>query len=56
MTTTPTPVSLPGSLNANRRLSQWLAINPDGTVTVRTGKVELGQGIATALAQIVCEE
>lgn len=56
MTTTPTPVILPGSLNANRRLSQWLAINPDGTVTVRTGKVELGQGIATALAQIVCEE
>ncbi len=56
MTTTPTPVSLPGSLNANRRLSQWLAINPDGTVTVRTGKVELGQGIATALAQIACEE
>jgi CO/xanthine dehydrogenase Mo-binding subunit len=51
-----TPAVLPGSLNSNRRLSQWLAINPDGTVTVRTGKVELGQGIATALAQIVCDE
>lgn len=50
------PMVLPGSLNANRRLSQWLAINADGTVTVRTGKVELGQGIATALAQIVCDE
>lgn len=58
MTTTPVPllVPLPGSLNVNRRLSQWLAINADGTVTVRTGKVELGQGIATALAQIVCGE
>jgi CO/xanthine dehydrogenase Mo-binding subunit len=57
-TTPPTTVTtvLPGSLNANRRLSQWLAINADGTVTVRTGKVELGQGIATALAQIVCVE
>ncbi len=57
MTAPPTTLaSLPGSLNANRRLSQWLAINADGTVTVRTGKVELGQGIATALAQIVCGE
>ncbi len=54
--TTAAPTVLPGSLNANRRLSQWLAINADGTVTVRTGKVELGQGIATALAQIVCSE
>ncbi len=54
--TTTTLCVLPGSLNTNRRLSQWLAINADGTVTVRTGKVELGQGIATALAQIVCEE
>ena len=54
--TTTAPVVLPGSLNTNRRLSQWLAINADGTVTVRTGKVELGQGIATALAQIVCGE
>lgn len=57
MTATPTTlVTLAGSLNANRRLSQWLAIHADGTVTVRTGKVELGQGIATALAQIVCDE
>ena len=54
--TTSAPTVLPGSLNANRRLSQWLAIHADGTVTVRTGKVELGQGIATALAQIVCDE
>ena len=51
-----TSVALPGSLHANRRLSQWLSINADGTVTVRTGKVELGQGITTALAQIACDE
>lgn len=57
MTALPTTLAtLPGSLNANRRLSQWLAIHADGTVSVRTGKVELGQGIATALAQIVCDE
>ena len=47
---------LPGSLNTNRRLSQWLSIHSDGKVTVRSGKVELGQGISTALAQIVSQE
>ena len=47
---------LPGSLSTNPRLSQWLAIHADGTVSVRTGKVELGQGITTALAQIVSSE
>ena len=33
-----------------------LRINPDGTATVFTGKVELGQGILTSLAQIAAEE
>ena len=47
---------LPGSLQNNRMLSGWLSINADGTVTVFTGKVELGQGITTALAQIVADE
>jgi nicotinate dehydrogenase subunit B len=47
---------LPGSLNLNRHLSQWLRIHADGTVSVYSGKVELGQGIATALAQIAAEE
>ena len=51
-----TPLALPGSLPANRRLSQWLSIHAGGSVTVRTGKVELGQGITTALAQIACDE
>ena len=50
------PRKLPGSLNANRRLDRWLRINRDGTVTVFPGKVEIGQGILTALAQIVAEE
>lgn len=50
------PRKLPGSLNTNRSLDRWLAINADGTVTVRPGKVEIGQGILTALVQIVAEE
>ena len=34
----------------------WLTITPDGVVTVHVAKAELGQGIGTALAQIVAEE
>jgi nicotinate dehydrogenase subunit B len=47
---------LPGTLSANNRLDRWVTINPDGTVTVRTGKVEIGQGIVSAMAQIAAEE
>ena len=47
---------LPGSLNNNRMLNAWLRIDPDGTVTLFTGKIELGQGIGTALAQIAADE
>jgi CO/xanthine dehydrogenase Mo-binding subunit len=50
------PAHLPGSLNGNRLLSAWLRVNPNGTVTVFTGKVEFGQGIASALAQIAADE
>jgi hypothetical protein len=48
--------SLPGSLNTNRMLDGWIRINANGTVTVFTGKCELGQGILTALAQIAADE
>jgi CO/xanthine dehydrogenase Mo-binding subunit len=47
---------LPGSLNGNRRLDAWIAIDPSGTVTIFTGKIELGQGIGTALSQIAADE
>ena len=47
---------LPGSLANNRMLDAWLRINADGSATIFTGKVELGQGILTALAQIAAEE
>lgn len=50
------PLSKPlASLQANPRLGQWLTIGADGSVTVRSGKVELGQGLRTALAQIVAQ-
>jgi nicotinate dehydrogenase subunit B len=50
------PPRLPGSLNNNRRLSAWIAIEPNGRVTIFTGKIELGQGIGTALSQIAADE
>jgi CO/xanthine dehydrogenase Mo-binding subunit len=37
-------------------VDNWLAINRSGTVTVHFGKVELGTGIQTAIAQIVADE
>ncbi len=37
-------------------LDSWLAIGADGGVTLYSGKVELGTGVQTALAQIVAEE
>ncbi|MGH3391213.1 MAG: 2Fe-2S iron-sulfur cluster-binding protein, partial [Actinomadura sp.] len=50
------PVGLPRGLTANPRLSRWVGVAPDGTVTMRVGKVELGQGIVTALAQLAADE
>lgn len=37
-------------------ISAWLHVNADGTVTVYTGKVEMGQNIRTSLTQQVAEE
>ncbi len=48
--------ALPGSLQGNPELSQWIRFNRDGTVSVSSGKVEIGQGILTSLAQIAAEE
>ncbi|CAN5830390.1 molybdopterin-dependent oxidoreductase [soil metagenome] len=48
--------ALPANLQANPRLSTWLRFDRAGHVGVYSGKVELGQGILGALAQIVAEE
>jgi nicotinate dehydrogenase subunit B len=47
---------LPESLAANPVVGDWVRIRSDGVVEVRSGKVELGQGVLTALAQIAAEE
>jgi CO/xanthine dehydrogenase Mo-binding subunit len=48
--------ALPQSLKTTPRLDRWVRFNADRTVTVFSGKVELGQGIETAIAQIAAEE
>jgi nicotinate dehydrogenase subunit B len=53
---TPSPPKLPVNLAANPRLSSWLNFSGDGHVVVSPGKVEIGQGIVTALAQIAADE
>jgi nicotinate dehydrogenase subunit B len=40
------------SLDAAPRVCDWLDLSRDGTVVVRTGRVEIGQGILTALVQL----
>ncbi|HMH71565.1 MAG TPA: molybdopterin cofactor-binding domain-containing protein, partial [Bradyrhizobium sp.] len=46
----------PGSLKGAPLLDSWTRIDADGSVTVFTGKAELGQGFKTAFQQIAAEE
>src|SRR5947199_1497272 len=50
------PQKLPPSLAANPALSSWIRMSPEGQVVLSPGKVEIGQGIVTALAQIAADE
>src|SRR3981081_2217684 len=52
----PSAPKLPVSLAANPKLSSWIRFSPEGHLTVSPGKVEIGQGIVTALAQIAADE
>ncbi len=47
--------SLPAALLRYPRPSQWLGVDAGGDILLRSGKVEIGQGIQTALAMIVAE-
>ncbi len=48
--------TLPTSLVDNPQLDRWIKFLPDHTVRVATGKVEIGQGVVTALRQIAADE
>jgi isoquinoline 1-oxidoreductase subunit beta len=53
-------LKIPGSVwyedPAVPEVNAWIAIAPDDTVTVRIAQTELGQGVWTSNAMIVCEE
>src|SRR5437588_1113444 len=47
---------LPPLLAANPRLDQWVRFPSPGRVAVSTGRVEIGQGVLTAMLQIPADE
>jgi nicotinate dehydrogenase subunit B len=49
------PATTEAGLPANQ-VGAWIHIGEDSTVTVYTGKVEVGQNIRTSLAQVVADE
>ena len=48
--------ALPPLLADNPRLDQWVSFPAPGQVRVSTGRVEIGQGVLTAMQQIAGEE
>ncbi|HEV7619560.1 MAG TPA: molybdopterin cofactor-binding domain-containing protein [Burkholderiaceae bacterium] len=47
----------PGTKSMNKsEVDAWLVLGKDGTVTVYTGKVDLGTGVRTALMQMMADE
>ena len=49
-------MSLLGILADNPRLDRWLSFATPGKVELATGRVELGQGVLTAMRQLAAEE
>jgi CO/xanthine dehydrogenase Mo-binding subunit len=47
---------LPGPLADNPSLDRWVSFPSPGKVGIFTGRVELGQGVLTAMAQIAADE
>ncbi len=49
-------IMIPPLLKTNPRLDQWVEFTTPGRVTVSTGRVEIGQGVLTAMVQIAADE
>jgi nicotinate dehydrogenase subunit B len=47
---------LPGMLADNPALDRWVAFPAPGKVAIGTGRVEFGQGVLTAVAQLAADE
>lgn len=46
----------PAQIELTPDLDSWIAIDADGAITFLTGRVEIGNGILTALQQIIADE
>lgn len=55
-TAAPMLQDLPSSLKRHPNIDAWLHVLSSGQVRIFTGKLELGQGIRTAIAQVAAEE
>lgn len=53
---TPSSSELPPALGSAPNVEHWLCLLPSGRIYGNTGKVELGQGIRSAMVQIVAGE
>jgi CO/xanthine dehydrogenase Mo-binding subunit len=47
---------MPAAVTDDPAVERWLTLLPEGRIEARSGKVELGQGIRTAFAQIVAAQ
>src|SRR5687767_303385 len=54
----PSPMmqELPASIKRHPNINAWLEVLANGQVRIFTGKLELGQGISTAIMQVAAEE
>lgn len=54
----PSPMlqELPASIKRHPNIDAWLEVLANGHVRIFTGKLELGQGIGTAISQVAAEE
>ena len=47
--------ALPGPLNDNPSLARWVRLPAPGKIEIATGRVEIGQGVLTAMVQIAAD-
>jgi CO/xanthine dehydrogenase Mo-binding subunit len=50
------PSAAPAAPPATFKPNAWLEVHPNGTVSIWTGRSEMGQGVKTAMPMIVAEE
>src|SRR5262249_32178228 len=47
---------LPGEHSGAVEIHDWITVSSDNTITIRVAQMEMGQGVMTALPQLLAEE